>query len=83
MNDYLPLSYLNAREYCPRRFYLEYMLGEMADNEHILLHRKSKKKARSKKMIPEFIAISGCGAITSWFPASLMQLKSAKDINPR
>lgn len=39
MNDYLPLAYLNAWEYCPRRFYLEYVLGEMADNEHILLGR--------------------------------------------
>ncbi|CAN1211666.1 CRISPR-associated exonuclease Cas4 [Tumidithrix helvetica PCC 7403] len=38
-NDYLPLAYLNAWEYCPRRFYLEYQLGEMEDNEHILLGR--------------------------------------------
>ncbi len=35
--DYLPLAYLNAWEYCPRRFYLEYALGEFAANEHILL----------------------------------------------
>lgn len=39
MDNYLPLSYLNAWEYCPRRFYLEYELGEMEDNEHILLGR--------------------------------------------
>lgn len=43
MEDYLPLAYLNAWEYCPRRFYLEYVLGEMEDNEHIIqgrhLHR--------------------------------------------
>ena len=39
MNDYLPLAYLNAWEYCPRRFYWEYVLGEMADNEHIILGR--------------------------------------------
>jgi len=38
-DDYLPLAYLNAWEYCPRRFYLEYVLGEMADNEHIILGR--------------------------------------------
>lgn len=38
-DDYLPLAYLNAWEYCPRRFFLEYQLGEMADNEHILLGR--------------------------------------------
>lgn len=40
MNEnYLPLSYLNAWEYCPRRFYIEYELGEMADNEYILQGR--------------------------------------------
>ena len=38
-DDYLPLAYLNAWEYCPRRFYLEYVLGEMEDNEHIILGR--------------------------------------------
>jgi CRISPR-associated exonuclease Cas4 len=37
--NYLPLAYLNAWEYCPRRFYLEYVLGEMEDNEHIILGR--------------------------------------------
>jgi len=37
MEDYLPLAYLNAWEYCPRRFYLEYVLGEWAENEHIVL----------------------------------------------
>jgi CRISPR-associated exonuclease Cas4 len=40
MNEtYLPLAYLNAWEYCPRRFYLEYELGEMEDNEHIIIGR--------------------------------------------
>lgn len=37
--DFLPLAYLNAWEYCHRRFYLEYELGEMEDNEHILIGR--------------------------------------------
>jgi CRISPR-associated exonuclease Cas4 len=37
--DYLPLAYLNAWEYCPRRFYLEYVSGEFEDNEHILQGR--------------------------------------------
>jgi len=37
--DYLSLSYLNAWEYCPRRFYIQYVLGEMEENEHILLGR--------------------------------------------
>lgn len=35
--NYLPLSYLNAWEYCSRRFYFEYVLGEMVENEHIVL----------------------------------------------
>ncbi|MUH00303.1 CRISPR-associated protein Cas4 [Scytonema sp. UIC 10036] len=41
MNEqfYLPLAYLNAWEYCPRRFFLEYELGENADNEHIIIGR--------------------------------------------
>ena len=26
--DYLPLAYLNAWEYCPRRFYLEYVYSD-------------------------------------------------------
>jgi len=39
MENYLPLAYLNAWEYCPRRFYLEYVLGEMEDNEYIILGR--------------------------------------------
>lgn len=38
--NYLPLAYLNAWEYCPRRFYLEYELGEMEDNEHIIIGRQ-------------------------------------------
>ncbi len=36
-DHYLPLAYLNAWEYCARRFYLEYVLGEWAENEHIIL----------------------------------------------
>lgn len=38
-DSYLPLAYLNAWEYCPRRFYLEYVLGEMEDNEHDVVGR--------------------------------------------
>ena len=51
--DYLPLAYLNAWEYCPRRFYLEYQLGEMAENEHILmgqhLHRNINEEGESQR----------------------------------
>lgn len=34
--DYLPISFLNALVYCPRRFYYEYAWGEMLVNEHVL-----------------------------------------------
>lgn len=37
--DLLLLSSLNAWEYCQRRFYLEYVLGEMQENEHIIWGR--------------------------------------------
>ncbi len=33
---YIPMSYLNAYAYCPRRFYYEFTLGEMIVNEHVL-----------------------------------------------
>lgn len=49
--NYIPLAYLNAWEYCPRRFYWEYVLGEMADNEHIIrgrhLHRNIDEEGES------------------------------------
>ncbi len=32
----IPLSYLNAYAYCRRRFYYEFVLGEMVVNEHVL-----------------------------------------------
>ncbi len=34
--DTLSLSYLNALEYCPRRFYYECALGEFLDNAHVV-----------------------------------------------
>lgn len=34
--EYIPISYLNAYAYCPRRFYYEFTLGEMLVNEHVL-----------------------------------------------
>ncbi len=34
--EYIPISYLNAYAYCPRRFYYEFTLGEMVVNEHVL-----------------------------------------------
>ncbi|MDQ2714330.1 MAG: CRISPR-associated protein Cas4 [Chloroflexota bacterium] len=32
----IPLSYLNAIEYCPRRFYYEFVEGDMLENEFVL-----------------------------------------------
>lgn len=41
----IPLSYLNAIEYCPRRFYYEFVQGEMIVNEFVLagtlLHQRA------------------------------------------
>ena len=34
--DMLSISYLNALEYCPRRFYYECALGEFIDNAHVV-----------------------------------------------
>lgn len=36
MEDYLPISMLNQLEYCERRFYLMYVMGEMEVNVHVL-----------------------------------------------
>jgi len=42
--EYIPISLLNAYAYCPRRFYYEFVLGEMVVNEHVLegqqLHKR-------------------------------------------
>lgn len=51
--DYLPLAYLNAWEYCPRRFYLEYVLGEMEDNEHIILGQHLHRKINQEETISD------------------------------
>ena len=34
--DTLAISYLNALEYCPRRFYYECVLSEFLDNAHVI-----------------------------------------------
>jgi CRISPR-associated exonuclease Cas4 len=53
IDDYLPLSYLNAWEYCARRFYLEYVLGEMVDNEHMLLGRHIHRQVDEGRIFQE------------------------------
>ncbi len=34
--EYIPISLVNAYAYCPRRFYYEFVLGEMVVNEYVL-----------------------------------------------
>lgn len=41
INDYIPVSYLNAYVYCPRRFFLEYVRGMFEDNAHTVDGRSS------------------------------------------
>ncbi|MBD2027014.1 CRISPR-associated protein Cas4 [Leptolyngbya sp. FACHB-711] len=53
IEDYLPLAYLNAWEYCPRRFYFEYVLGEMEDNEHIILGRHLHRNINEEAILQE------------------------------
>ncbi|NDJ19045.1 CRISPR-associated protein Cas4 [Myxacorys almedinensis] len=53
LEQYLPLSYLNAWEYCPRRFYLEYVLGEMAENEHLVLGNHLHRNINEESVIHE------------------------------
>jgi CRISPR-associated exonuclease Cas4 len=36
MDDYIPLAYINALAYCPRRFYYEYVEAEMLVNEYVV-----------------------------------------------
>lgn len=52
-DDYLPLAYLNAFEYCPRRFYWEYILGEKSDNEHIIMGRHLHRNINQEGVICE------------------------------
>ncbi len=53
METYLSLAYLNAWEYCPRRFYLEYVLGEWAENEHIVLGNHLHRNINEETVIQE------------------------------
>lgn len=53
IDNYLPLAYLNAFEYCTRRFYWEYVLGEMANNEHIIIGRHLHRNINQEGIIKE------------------------------
>jgi CRISPR-associated exonuclease Cas4 len=53
-NEYfLPLAYLNAWEYCHRRFYLEYEFCEMENNEHILIGRHLHRNINHERVSEE------------------------------
>jgi CRISPR-associated exonuclease Cas4 len=49
----LSISYLNALEYCPRRFYYECVLAEFLDNAHVvegtMLHERSDSGLTTKE----------------------------------
>src|SRR5205085_1744199 len=49
----LSISYLNALEYCPRRFYYECVLAEFLDNVHVvegtMLHERSDSGLTTKE----------------------------------
>ncbi len=49
--DLLSISYLNALEYCPRRFYYECALGEFIDNAHVvegtMRHERSDSRVKT------------------------------------
>lgn len=51
--EYLPISMLNQLEYCERRFYLMYVLGEMEINSHVLagtfLHENAHSPGTSRE----------------------------------
>lgn len=45
--DSIPLSALNAIVYCPRRYYYEYVLGEMEVNAHVMSGRYAHQRVDS------------------------------------
>ena len=53
MDDFLPLSYLNAWAYCPRRFYWEYVLGEMEDSADIIIGRHLHRNINEEELVWE------------------------------
>lgn len=47
MDDYIPLSFINAFAYCPRRFYYEYVQAEMLLNEYVVDGQQLHERADS------------------------------------
>lgn len=52
-SDTLSISYLNALEYCPRRFYYECVLSEFLDNAHVVEGMMRHGRADSGKTTSE------------------------------
>ncbi len=45
--DYIPISMLNAFEYCPRRFWIEFVNAEMEINAHVLEGQMKHERAHA------------------------------------
>ena len=49
----IPISYLNALEYCPRRYFYEFVEGDMVVNDFVLagtlLHERADEEGRRTK----------------------------------
>ncbi|HLI91454.1 MAG TPA: CRISPR-associated protein Cas4 [Ktedonobacteraceae bacterium] len=73
----LSISYLNALEYCPRRFYYECALGEFLDNAHVI--EGSMRHARSDSGIT-----TSAGDITThrrvWIWSERLRLSGFADV---
>ena len=75
----ISLSYLNAVEYCPRRFYYEFVQGDMLENEFvlegILLHQRADQPGQHTSQDGEMIYANAAnwqeGLSSANFPTSV------------
>ena len=51
--DYIPISMLNAFEYCPRRFWIEFVNAEMEVNAHVLEGQIKHERAHTSSVQQE------------------------------
>lgn len=51
MDEYLPISHINALAYCPRRFFYEYVQAEMLVNEYVMEGRILHERADSGQSV--------------------------------
>jgi CRISPR-associated exonuclease Cas4 len=76
-SDTLSISYLNALEYCPRRFYYECVLSEFLDNAHVVEGTMRHSRADSGR------ATSGDGVVTHrrvWVWSERLHLSGFADV---